>query len=181
MGRCHDDGALEAANYIIERFKSLSGVNCLSIPRKSKRSKTGAISSSSAPFRRPLSTEQKAYFVDRHFTEAPDRTNALKRVILLALKSPRFLYREVGTEKPDQYDVAARLSFGLWDSLPDAKLLKAAADKKLETREQLVAEATRMQSDLRARDKLRGLCCNGCGSDQPIDMVKDEKLFPEFR
>ena len=36
--------------------------------------------------------------------------------VLLALLSPRFLYREVGGG-PDAYDTAGRLSFGLWDSI----------------------------------------------------------------
>lgn len=174
------DGAIETANYVVERFKTLSGDVPLDTKEEPKI-KDWCYKFVERAFRRPLTTEQKAYFVDRHFTEAPDRTNAVKRVVLLALKSPRFLYREVGSEKPDQYDVAARLSFGLWDSLPDAKLLKAAADKKLETREQLVAEATRMQSDLRARDKLRGFMLQWLRIDQPIDMAKDEKLFPEFK
>ncbi len=47
-------------------------------------------------------------------------------VVLLVLKSPRFLYHELGGGQ-DAYDVACRLSFGLWDSLPDQELLQAAA------------------------------------------------------
>ncbi len=111
------DGAIEAANYVVERFKTLSGDVPLDTTEEQKV-KDWCYKFVERAFRRPLTTEQKAYFVDRHFSEAPDRTNAVKRVVLLALKSPRFLYREVGSEKPDQYDVAARLSFGLWDSLP---------------------------------------------------------------
>ncbi len=42
--------------------------------------------------------------------------------ILLVLKSPRFLYREV--DGLDAYDVALALSFGLWDSPPDKALLE---------------------------------------------------------
>ena len=51
----------------------------------------------------------------------------------LVLKSPRFLYREIGSGRPDGYDVASRLSFGLWDSLPDQPLLDAAAAGQLGT------------------------------------------------
>ena len=173
------DGALEVANYVVDRFKSLSGDVAIDSKEES-RVKDFCYKFVERAFRRPLTPEQKTHFVDRHFKDVTDRTAAVKRVVILALKSPRFLYREVGTEKPDQYDVASRLSFGLWDSLPDAKLLKLAADKKLETRDQLVAEASRMQSDLRARDKLRGFMLQWLRIDQPIDMAKDEKLFPEF-
>ncbi len=174
------DGALEVAGYVVERFKSLSGDVPLDTKEESQV-KDWCYKFVARAFRRPLSEKQKSYFVDRHFTAAPDRTNAVKRVVLLALKSPRFLYREVGTVKPDQYDVASRLAFGLWDSLPDAKLLQAAADKKLGTREQVVAAAARMQNDPRARDKLRGFLLQWLRLDQPIDMAKDEKLFPDFK
>src|SRR5204863_353770 len=69
-------------------------------------------------FRRPLTDEQKALYVDRHFRKFPDPDleTAVTRVVLLVLKSPRFLYREVGGGgTPDAYDVASRISFGLWD------------------------------------------------------------------
>ena len=54
-------------------------------------------------FRRPLTDEQKAFFVDRQFQEASDPETAVKRVVLLVLKSPRFLYREIGSGSPDAY------------------------------------------------------------------------------
>ena len=51
-------------------------------------------------FRRPLTDEQKAFFIDRQFKEAKNPETAVKRVVLLVLKSPRFLYREIGSEPP---------------------------------------------------------------------------------
>ena len=51
-------------------------------------------------FRRPLGDEQKAIFIDRQFKDAPDPETAVKRVVLLVLKSPRFLYRETRPRPP---------------------------------------------------------------------------------
>ena len=99
-------------------------------------------------FRRPMSAEQRAFFVDRQFKASRDPATAVKRVVLLALKSPRFLYRELGAGNPDAFDVASRLSFGLWDSLPDATLLEAAASGRLANREQVADQARRMAADL---------------------------------
>ena len=48
-------------------------------------------------FRRPLTDEQKSFFIDRQFKEAKNPEMAVKRVVLLVLKSPRFLYREIGS------------------------------------------------------------------------------------
>ena len=50
--------------------------------------------------------------------------------------------------------MAERISFGLWDSLPDAALLEAAAAGKLATREQVAEQAERMVADPRTRAKL---------------------------
>src|SRR5439155_24078667 len=105
-------------------------------------------------FRRPLTEEQRRLFIDRQFEAAREPETAVKRVVLLVLKSPRFLYREVGGG-PDAYDVASRLAFALWDSLPDQGLLAEAAAGKLATREQVARQAERMLADSRARAKVR--------------------------
>ena len=56
------------------------------------------------PAARP--TSRSELYVDRQFEAAPDPEAAVKRVVLLVLKSPRFLYREVGGGT-DAYDVAS--------------------------------------------------------------------------
>src|SRR5262249_33232048 len=102
----------------------------------------------------------------------------IKRVVLLALKSPRFLYRELGA--PDAHDVAARLSFALWDSIPDEELLSAAAGGKLATKEQVAKQAERMLADPRARAKLHEFLLKWSRADQPPDLAKDAKKYPGF-
>src|SRR5262249_9672520 len=94
-------------------------------------------------------------------------------------KSPRFLYREVGSA-PDAYDVAARLSFGLWDSLPDQELLDAAAAGKLATREQVTHQPERMLGDLRARAKIPGFFAQELKIDQVADLAKSPQRFLGF-
>ncbi|MGH7137605.1 MAG: DUF1592 domain-containing protein, partial [Pirellulales bacterium] len=128
----------------------------------------------------PLSDEQRQFFVDRFF-EGPGRLEAaVKRVVLLVLKSPRFLYREVGAGRGDAYSVAARLSFSLWDSLPDQPLSEAAAHGQLATREQAAGQAGRMAGDLRTRAKLREFFHQWLKVDQVEELRKDAALFPEF-
>jgi hypothetical protein len=100
-------------------------------------------------------------------------------VVLLVLKSPRFLYREVGGG-PDAYDVASRLSFALWDSLPDQELLAAAAAGRLTTREQVAAQAERMLADPRARAKLHEFLLHWLKVDQAPEIAKDPSRFPGF-
>ena len=130
-------------------------------------------------FRRPLSDEQKQMFVERQFAEASDPRIAVKRVVLLALKSPRFLYREIGGPH-DAYDVACRISFGVWDSLPDQPLLDAAAAGQLTSREQAAQHAARMMNDLRARAKLREFFLQWLRVEHVPDIAKDRTRFPDF-
>src|SRR5262249_58309462 len=95
-------------------------------------------------------------------------------------KSPRFLYRELGNGSPDAFDVASRLSFGLWDSLPDQPLWEAAYSGRLATRDQVADQARRMVQDLRARSKLREFFLQWLRVDMVPEVAKDPKLFPGF-
>ncbi len=131
-------------------------------------------------FRRPLTDEQRHFFVDSHFEGREDLENAVKRVVLLALTSPRFLYSEMSKQELDDYDVASRLSFGLWDSLPDAALLRAAADGQLRTPEQVASQARRMLQDHRARSKLRHFFHHWLLVHRAEDISKDPELFPDY-
>ena len=153
------DAAIETARYVAANIRDLAGIG------RDEKDRAGKLRDFARrfverAFRRPLTDEEAALFVDRQFDRAPDEETGLKRVVLLALKSPRFLYREL-EGSADPYDVASRISFMLWDSIPDQPLLDAAARGELSTREQVVAQAERMVDDLRARDKLRGSSTTG--------------------
>jgi hypothetical protein len=173
------DSAIEVAGYVMAHLKELSGVSDDASDREAKLREFCRKFAERA-FRRPLSDEQKAIFVDRQFKDVPDVETAVKRVVLLALKSPRFLYRETSRGRPGSYDVASRLSFGLWDSLPDQTLLEAAASNQLATRDQVARQAERMVNDPRARAKLGGFFLQWLKLDQGRDIVKDPKLYPQF-
>lgn len=167
------DGAIEAANFVVANLAELSGA-------KTQAAATEYCSRFvERAFRRPLTAEQKEVYVDRQFEAAADVETAVKRVVLLTLQSPRFLYREPG-KAGDAFDAASRLSFALWDALPDQKLLAAASEGRLATREDVVREAERMLSDRRARDKLRGFILQWLKVDQVGDLAKDTKVFPKF-
>jgi hypothetical protein len=173
------DAAIEAAGYVTKHLSELSGVPD-DAPDRETQVREFCRQFAERAFRRPLTDEQARLYVTRQFYQAPDLETAVKRVVLLALQSPRFLYREIGSGNPDTYDVASRLSFGLWDSLPDAQLLKAAAAGQLSTREQVVRQAERMVKDPRAWSKLREFLLQWLKVDQYPDLSKDPKLFPGF-
>lgn len=171
--------ALEAAGYVRERLGDFCGVV------EPDRQHEPALREfchrfAERAFRRPLAPELRALFVDRQFERASDPGLALERVILMTLKSPRFLYVDLAGPAADGYDVAARLAFTLWDSLPDDALLAAAAAGQLTTREQVAAQAHRMTVDARCTAKLREFLLGWLKIDQVQDLRKDTASFPLF-
>ncbi|MBS0211301.1 MAG: DUF1592 domain-containing protein [Planctomycetes bacterium] len=131
-------------------------------------------------FRRPLSDEQKSFFIDKQFVEGRPPELSVKRAVLLSLMAPEFLYLDLNPTELDQWDVASRLSYALWDSLPDNQLAEAANKKWLTTAESVRKQAERMLGDIRARSKLREFFLQWLNVDRFIDIAKDSKRFPEF-
>ena len=73
------------------------------------------------------------------------------------LASPHFLYRVEsgdaagGTRTLSDLELASRLSFFLWSSLPDEALLKLATESRLSNPDVLAGQVSRMLADPRAR------------------------------
>ncbi|MCE9528395.1 MAG: DUF1592 domain-containing protein [Planctomycetales bacterium] len=173
------EGAMEVSAFILANLREFAGVR-IDEPNAGPRLREFCYKLAERAFRRPLSPEQRRLFVDRQFELAGESELAMKRVLLLIFKSPRFLYREVAAPQPDAFDVASRISFGLWDSAPDQELLRAAAAGQLSTREQISAQVHRMLPDLRTRAKLDGFFLQLLKIDQVPDIAKDSVAYPDF-
>ena len=98
---------------------------------------------------------------------------------MLALKSPRFLYREIGGEN-DSFDFASRLSFAMWDCPPDNQIWNGANGNSLDSRDKIARTATRMVNDPRTKTKLREFFHYWLKLDHLIDMSKNAEQFPGF-
>jgi hypothetical protein len=177
------EGAVDATRYIFTNLPDLSGVSDKAGDRKAKLHDFCRTLAERA-FRRPLTREQQRFYVDHHFETAADVDTAVKRSLLLVFESPRFLYRELPAGLADQaaasYDSAARISFGLLDSLPDAELRRAAGAGELTTRAQAQRQAERLVKDLRYRAKVRQFLLQWLKVEQVGDLTKDAKRFPGF-
>ncbi|HEY7329170.1 MAG TPA: DUF1592 domain-containing protein [Gemmataceae bacterium] len=172
------DAAIAIAEYVASRLAELSGVRDDATDRQAKLREFCRRFAERA-FRRPLTDEQKRLYIDHPFASARDVETAVKRSLLLILKSPRYLYREIGSGR-DGYDIASRLAFALWDSLPDSELLQAAGSGKLTTREQVLRQAERMASDRRTHAKLHDFFMQWLKVDPAPDLAKDPSQFPGF-
>jgi hypothetical protein len=171
--------AIEVANHVVEQLDELSRSKPSATNRAAKVQEFCTEFVARA-LRRPLSAEQKRVFVSNHFKKGPKLEEAVKRVILQTLKSPRFFYLGLEGSKPDDFDVAARLSFALWDSGPDRALTQLTAQGALHTREQVRAQAQLMLRDPRARAKVQYFLHQWLQMDRVDNLSKDDKLFPGF-
>ena len=134
----------------------------------------------SRAFRRPLTDEERSLYVGAHFADDRSPDDAVARVVLQALTSPRFLYPDVPFAAVDDYQIAARLGLGLWDSLPDQALLDAAAAGALHTGPQIATHARRMLNDPRTKEKLRGLLHHWLSVHRMRELAKDSERYPQF-
>jgi hypothetical protein len=173
------EAALEAAAYITAKLPELAGAQPGAADRVAK-AKAFARTFAERAFRRPLTDSEAALYVNRLFETAGDDVElAVKRVVLLVLKSPRFLYPGAGVAS-EQHAVATRLAYALWDAPPDKELLDAATAGKLGTRAEVAKQAERMLADPRAKAKVREFLLTWLKLDQPKDLAKDTKRFPGF-
>lgn len=114
-------------------------------------------------FRRPISEAEQAPFLDLFQARANERgfEAGIEAVIRALLQSPQFLYRfESSRDAPvhegrgyalSDYELASRLSYFLWNSMPDDELLAAAAAASLRDSAELEAQARRLLAHPKAR------------------------------
>jgi hypothetical protein len=115
--------------------------------------------------------------------------DGIQLVIEAALQSPSFLYRpELGAETPIEGDVvpftswemATKLSYMLWNTMPDDALFAAAEADELQTKEQIAAQATRMLEDEKARDLIRNFHTQWLLLTHLDSVTKDTSIYPAF-
>jgi len=116
-------------------------------------------------FRRPLTDGELTPLLTLFDAgNATSYAKGVELVIQTVLQSPQFLYRvdslraptaESGAVALGGYELASRLAFALWGSVPDADLLAAAGQGKLLAAKDVEREARRLLEDPRAHDIVR--------------------------
>lgn len=136
-------------------------------------------------FRRPLNDVEIRRYNDL-FAEQANRTGKFlegARVVVEAmLQSPKFLFHVTAGESGGQrdYAIANRLSYLLWDTMPDRALLDAAAKGELRTPEGLERTARTMLQDSRARQATDEFFSQWLRFDRMLTAAKDDGRFPSF-
>src|SRR5262249_6894254 len=84
------EAAIDTAGYVAATLNLLAGTRD-GAPDRDAKARDFCRRFVERAFRRPLGDAQKRVYVDRQFEAAGDTDAAVKRVVLLVLKSPRFL------------------------------------------------------------------------------------------
>ena len=138
-------------------------------------------------FRRNVSETDLAPFLktfDANRAKQPFET-AIAAALRDVLLAPDFLFRlefdQPGrTYQITDYELASRLSFFLWSSLPDDALLDAAAGGRLRDPKTRQAEVRRMLADRRSSALMDNFAAQWLGLRALETTVPDKQLFPEF-
>ncbi|HVY28157.1 MAG TPA: DUF1592 domain-containing protein [Polyangiaceae bacterium] len=110
-------------------------------------------------FRRPLMADEVARYTalyDKALAKGYDFKTGIEWIAFTMLQSTEFLYRvELGAPKgtdyaPSQYETASRLSYLIWQSMPDQALIDAAERGELGEKKQIEDQARRMLKDPKA-------------------------------
>jgi hypothetical protein len=145
-------------------------------------------------YRRPLEQEEVDRLQDVFDWALTDPDlgtfeDGIQIVIEVMLQSPSFLYRpEYGSETPIEGDVvpftswemATKLSYMLWNTMPDDELFQAAENDVLSTREEIAAQASRMLEDDRAKDTIRNFHEQWLLLTQLDSVTKDTSVYPAY-
>lgn len=142
-------------------------------------------------FRRTVSDEEVSQFAQ--FAQlAADRGEpfeyGMQVAIQAALVSPQFLFRiesddgTTGTlaRRLSPFEVASRLSYFLWNTTPDDRLLDLAESNDLLRTEVLEAEVKRLLEDERSDEMIENFAGQWLGLRRLVEMSVDTNVYPQF-
>ncbi|MGF1466141.1 MAG: DUF1592 domain-containing protein [Sandaracinaceae bacterium] len=140
--------------------------------------------------RRPLTMAEEdryAAFFDAQ-QAAVDAEAAVQLTVAALLQAPQLMYRlelpaegaPAGHVELTSYEVASRLSYFLWESMPDDELFRAAHADELRSEEGIRRQAERMLNDERARATVRNLARQWLHLDRVLGEEKDPAAFPAW-
>jgi len=132
-------------------------------------------------FRRPLSEDEVKRY-SALFSAEKEFLKGAQLVIEAMLQSSNFLFRleDTADAKLKPYATANRLSYALWDTMPDAALFAAAEKGDLATPAGIRTQVRRMLDNPRARQSLNEFVGQWLRFDRILTSSKDRRRYPSF-
>ncbi len=144
-------------------------------------------------FRRPLTSEELATYADLFdqgralVASGDDFADGVRISLEAMLQAPFFLYRVEESTTPQgpriplsSYELASKLSYALWNTMPDEELMGLAADDELVDPEVLAAQAVRLLDHPRAVGAVDDFHEQLLHTDTYENIYKDPQRFPLY-
>ncbi|HYP87503.1 MAG TPA: DUF1592 domain-containing protein [Polyangiaceae bacterium] len=134
-------------------------------------------------YRRPLSELEIGDFVTLFggaaalFPELDPFVAGVRSSIAAFLQAPSFIYR---ADRADDWAIASRLSYAIWNSMPDAELSRAASAGELGTAVGLHTQVGRLLASPRAASAMAHFFEQLYQSAQYAHLNKSAALYPSF-
>ena len=132
-------------------------------------------------FRRPLGAGERRRYVSL-FSRQSGFLAGAQLVVEAMLQSPNFVFRmdDTANQAWKSYAAASRLSYSLWDSMPDTALMDAAARGELSSPQQIEAAARRMLRDPRAHQAVDEYVSEWLRFDRILTSSRERRRYPKF-
>jgi cytochrome c553 len=193
-GFVNDTRSARLSSVILDEYSHLSDAALETLFSKIKRETAAGFSMAQAEtlirsfvpraMRRPVSGEQ----VDKMIAALDGKDGealiaATKFELKAVLMSPAFLYRGIlmegtpGKQQPvDPFELAERLSYFLWEDMPDEELAKAAANGSLSTPEALAGQVERMLLSPKARSLAESFGVQWLGLESLDELLQSDPI-----
>jgi hypothetical protein len=160
-------------------------------PNKSKAEQTQEVLSRllKRAYRRPTTAKELTRltaFVDAVQADGKKFEAAIQQAIQIVLCSPKFLFRVELDDRPqspdprplDEFQLASRLSYFLWSTMPDDELFSLAEKKQLTAN--LDAQVRRMLADSKSSELVKNFALQWLQVQRLERLSPDASLFPSF-
>ena len=136
-------------------------------------------------FRRPATTIEVDKFYKIYQVVAPGFTTfeeAMRETLATVLISPEFMYHMRAEENGSHrhYEIASRLSYFLWGSMPDEELFRLAEQQKLTNSQVVESQVRRMLNDKKSADFVRNFTLQWLSIEKMQQVAISKELFPRF-
>jgi len=139
----------------------------------------------SRAYRRPATDEEVARFARIYELVSPSLKTleaAMRETLAMVLVSPQFMYHTVAKDRvtSHQYELASRLSYFLWGSMPDDDLMQLASNGKLDDVAVIEGQVRRLLADKRSLDFVRTFTMQWLSLTKMKTVPINRELFPRF-
>jgi len=134
-------------------------------------------------FRSPVSPETVALFAGLYRSgmgQGLSREAAMRHVVVATLCSPRFLYNASHPGEGQAWTLANRLSYFLWNSMPDETLAALAESGELLEPGVVTAQVRRLLGDPKSMRFVKDFTAQWLGLKHVGAMLPDPKLYPDY-